>query len=373
MVTAKSAGTHYYKSNFRQSRSPRRLLPSAFYLPPFTFCLPSLPMKLNLTEKQTFYHELGQFLKSGIALPQAVEALAPDIGNRALRQLLVRLQKLLLAGETVASAFAQLRPTIGDMEVALISASSHTGRLEHALSYLSDYFGTLGELRATIIKKLLWPLIELHIGVLLVPIVPAVTSQDWSKYGLQCASIFAVIYALGIGLFLLASFLVKSAQTQPGADRLLRMVPLVGALRRNMALNRFCATYEMQMQAAINMMDGLRSAAEASQSALIRTEIERIIPKVRAGSSVAPLLAGSRVFPSALQRVFRIGEETGSLDEDLRKWADYYRKAAVAKMEALGSWLPRIITFCIVGYMIYAILTVFQQGYIGPVNKILQE
>ncbi len=330
-------------------------------------------MKLNLSEKQTFYHELGQFLKSGIALPQAVEALAQDIGNRTMRQLLTRLQKLLMSGETVSTAFAQLRPAIGDMEVALISASSHSGRLEHALSYLSDYFGTLGELRTTIIKKLIWPVIELHIGVLLVPIVPAVTSGNWSKYLVQCGAIFAVIYGVGIGLFIVATFLMKSAQTQPGADRALRMIPLVGALRRNMALNRFCATYEMQMQAAINMMDGLRSAAEASQSALIRGEIERIIPKVRAGSSIAPLIAGSSVFPNALQRVFRIGEDTGSLDEDLRKWADYYRKAAVAKMESLGSWLPRIITFCIAGYMIYAILTVFQQGYIDPVNKILSE
>ncbi len=330
-------------------------------------------MKLNLVQKQSFYHELGQFLKSGIALPQAVEALAPEIGSGALRQLLQRLEKLFLAGESIPDAFAKLRPAIGEMEVALISASSNSGRLETALTYLSEYFGTLENLRAAIVKQTVWPIIQLHIGVFLLPLAAAFLLGDWPAYFLHCGLFLGTLYAGGFALWLLGAWLIRSARTNVGVDRLLRAIPLVGALRRNMALNRFCATYEMQLQAAVNLMDSLRSAADASQSAMLREEIQRIIPKVRAGSQVGPLLAGSRVFPPVLQRVFRLGEDTGSLDEDLRKWADYYRKAAVAKMEALGIWLPRIISILIVGYLGYSIVIAFKAGYTDPLNQILSE
>lgn len=330
-------------------------------------------MKLNLVQKQSFYYELGQFLKSGIGLPQAVEALAPETGNGPLRQILLRLQKLFLSGESVPSAFAQLRPAIGEMEVALISASSNSGRLEVALAYLSDYFGTLEELRATIVKKLTWPIVQLHIGVFILPVAQAIVSGDWTAYFVHCGAILGTLYAVGIALWMLAAFLAQAAQTSTGVDRLLRMIPLVGALRRNMALNRFCATYEMQLQAAVNLMDSLRSAADASQSALMRAEVTRVIPKVRAGSAFAPLIAGSRVFPAALQRVFRIGEETGTLDEDLRKWADYYRGAAMRKIEALGSWIPRIIGVMITLYIGYTIFESMKTSLVDPVNDMLKQ
>ncbi len=259
------------------------------------------------------------------------------------------------------------------MEVALIGASSQSGRLEQALSYLSEYFGTLETLRATILKQITWPLAQLHIGVFLLPLPALVAGGDTAGYIAHCVIILGSLYAAGFLLWIGGVSLSRAARSNAGVDRLLRMIPLIGALRRNMALNRFCATYEMQLQAAINLMDGLRAAADASQSALMRDEVARIIPQVRGGSQVGPLLAGSKVFPNTLQRVFRIGEDTGTLDEDLRKWADYYRKAAVSKMEALGSWLPRIITILILMYLGYSIIMVFKGAFVDPLNALMKD
>ena len=139
-------------------------------------------------------------------------------------------------------------------------------------------------------------------------------------------------------------------------DWVLGRLPLAGKLRRNLALSRFYATYEMQLQAGINVFDSLRAAADASQSARIESFIATVLPRIRGGDSFGSALTGKGVLPSALQRAVRLGEETGSLDENLRRWADYYQKAAVSALDAAGTWIPRFFYFLIAGYLIYCIL-----------------
>ena len=158
---------------------------------------------------------------------------------------------------------------------------------------------------------------------------------------------------------------MRLGKTDVSIDRILGWVPLVGRMRRNLALSRFCATYEMQLQAAINIMDGLHAAADASQSARIRAAIAGALPRVRAGAQVGESLTDTSAFPAALKRAMRLGEETGSLDADLRKWADYYQKAAISALETLGAWLPRIGNLCILIYLGYRIIATYSKMYQG--------
>ena len=333
------------------------------------------PVKLDLLQKQTFYHELGQFLRSGIPLPQAVEALAQDTRRGPLRQVLERLTRLFLGGESVPAAFAQLQPAVGPMELAMVEAASSSGRLEQAFAYLSNYFGSLETVRSKILSASWWPLFQLHFGIVVINAAGQLTrtyTLDGGLLGRQCGSAFALLYGGGFLCWLGGRLLLKAARTNASVDRLLNLVPLVGRLRRNLALSRFCATFEMQLQAAINVMDGLRVAADASQSAQVRASVAGMIPKVRGGSAVGPLFAGQRVFPNALQRAMRVGEETGSLDADLHRWADYYQTASFNALEALSAWVPRLVFLVIAIYLGYEIVQFFT-GFYGGLEKMIDE
>jgi protein transport protein HofC len=317
-------------------------------------------VKLNLREKQSFYHELGRFLHSGITLPQAVETLLPDMGRGSPRRAMEQLLHLFRQGESVPNAFANLRPAIGDMEVALISASSNSGRLEQALGYLSQYFGTLDAVRSGLIKGLSWPVIQLHLAIVMLGVAFGfLQGQAPQVYLLQIVKTLACIYAVSFALMTAGAFLLGLGRNHPGVDRLLRMVPLIGKLRRNLALNRFLTTYEMQLEAGINVLDSLRASAVASQSGLIRRDIETILPQVLGGKQVGFLLADSTAFPASLRRIMRTGETTGTLDKDLRDQAAYYHTAAMANLETLGSWLPRIIYCAIMAYVGYLMINVW--------------
>lgn len=317
-------------------------------------------VKLSLPDKHFLYHDLGQFLRSGIPLPQAVEALLPDTAQRGVRQVLKQLLKMFLQGESVPGAFARLKPTVGDMEVALIEASSNTGRLDQAFSYLAEYFGALEFLRAKIVRAILWPAIQLHLGVLIPNLVPlfvgGMTDAAWHTYFVRCGTTLAIFYVVGIGLWALADLLISMARSSATVDGILSWIPLVGKLRRNLSLSRFCATYEMQLQGGINVYDSLRAASDASQSGRLQAFIKRVLPQVRGGASFGSTLTGKGALPSALQRAIRVGEDTGNLDENLKRWADYYQKASVGALDMAAVWIPRVFYFLIAGYLVYCIL-----------------
>ena len=308
-------------------------------------------MKLSLRQKETFYRELEQFVRQGIPLPQAIEALAPETGGR-VRQVLKQLLALLLKGQTVADAFAALRPVFGTLELSMIEASGNSGRLDQAFTYLSNYFGALETLRAGVVKRTLWPLLQLHFGVLVINIGGLfLGSMTVGEYWLRCAGTLGVFYLFGVLVWILVDLLLRLARANPALDRALGLIPLLGKLRRHLALSRFCATYEMQLQGGINVMDGVTAAAEASQSARIRLAVAGIVPQMRTGISLGTLITGQAAFPAALQRTIRLGEESGSLDEDLVRWAAYYQKSAVDALETLGTWIARMVYVVIAIYL----------------------
>jgi type II secretory pathway component PulF len=329
-------------------------------------------VKLSLSQKETFYRELEQFVRRGIPLPQAVEALAPETRG-PVRRVLKELLALFLRGQSVGDAFTALRPAFGTLELSMIETSSHTGRLEQAFTYLSHYFGALETLRAGVVKRTIWPLVQLHFGVFLANVGGLfLGGMTLESYLLHCALTLSMFYLGGFVAWVLIVVLLRMARTDAGLDRALGAVPLLGKLRRHLALSRFCATYEMQLQGGINVADSVRASAEASQSARILTTVTRLLPEIIGGVSLGTLITGEAAFPAALQRSIRLGEESGSLDEDLIRWAGYYQKSAVDTLEALGAWISRIIYIVVALYFIYSIFAA-EIGQLNAVDQMLKQ
>ena len=328
-------------------------------------------VKLSLVQKQTFYHELGQFVRSGIPLPQAVEALVPETSG-GVRRVMKQMLALLLKGQSVPDAFAALPETFGTLEVSMIEASSNTGRLEQAFTYLTNYFAALETLRAGVVKRTLWPAVQLHLGVFVSNVPSLFQGTTAAGYVFHCLRTLGAFYLVGAVVWAVAAVLLRAARSSAGLDRALGMVPLLGKTRRQLALARFCATYEMQLQAGINAMDSVRAAGDSSQSARIRRAVAGFLPRMRAGESLGSQLTGQSVFPAALQRAIRLGEQSGSLDEDLIRWAGYYQKSAIDSLESLGKWITRFIYLVVVAYFVWSLINA-QMNEMHTIDQMMKD
>jgi type IV pilus assembly protein PilC len=303
-------------------------------------------------------------LRAGRPFPAAIQLLSGGTGG-AVRRLLNQLNRAISRGQTVGEAFAGQQPEVSPLESSIIGACDRTGRVDQGCAYLSGYYSRLEEARKSVIRKSLYPAFALHFGVFVTGLPKYVLNQDSAAYLKDSFGVLALVYIYGFAIVLLAGLLLFEGARLAPVDRLLRLVPGVGKMRRAFALSRFCATYEMQLQSGVNVINSLLSAAQASQSGLVSAAVAKAVPLVRGGAQVGPLLSGSPAFTADMVRGIMIGEETGSLDAELKRMSDSFQEEAMSRLDFLAGVLSRglyLAVICFTGYRIV-------QGYAGYLHQ----
>ena len=325
-------------------------------------------MPLSLRDKQSLYHSLGQLVRSGVPFPSALDNLARTTRG-ATRAVIRRLKDGVGSGKTVGESFARQRPAVGEMEVGVIAAVERAGKLEQGLAQLSAYFGALEQARRGILKKCAYPAFVLHFGVFALSL-RTIFEKGFAAYLQATFGLLALLWGIVLVIALLVPLLRDAGSNSAILDSLLRTLPLVGGIRRALSTSRFCATYEMQLDAGINVIDALQAAQRASRSGLIRAAVERAIPEVRGGAQVGGVLAASGAFPEPMIRSFCVGEQTGELDAELKRLAAEYQTEGLARIETLAEWLPRFFYIAILFYIGYGVVT-WYQSYLHTAMSIM--
>ena len=323
-------------------------------------------MSLSLREKQSLYHSLAQLIRTGIPFPAALDKLAGTTRGGA-RRLVDATRSALANGRTVGEAFSAQRPAVTPLEASVLTAVEKSGQLDHGLRELSEYFASLAQARALVIKRIQYPVFLLHFGILVLG-APTLVLKSGREFIREIGTTFIFIYAVAAIVAMVAPLLRDAGATSAAIDRLLRCVPLVGKVRRSFALSRFCTVYGLQLNAGVNIIDALIAAGRASRSGLVSSAVDAAVPEVRGGAQVGPLLAASGAFPSEFVQSLIVGEETGRLDEELRRMAADLRQEALGTLETLADWLPKFFYVGIVLYLAWKILDLIQTG-IAPMYR----
>ena len=323
-------------------------------------------MSLSLRQKQSFYHSLAQLVRSGVPFPKALDKLAGTTRGSA-RRLLDSTRKALASGRTVGEAFSAQRSEITPLEASVLTAVEKSGQLDHGLSELSDYFGALAQARATIVKRLTYPVFLLHFGILVLG-APTLVLKSGAEFVRETGGAFVVIYAVVAIVAMITPLLRDAGAGSAPMDRLLNTIPLLGKVRRSFALSRFCTVYGLQLDAGVNIIDALVAAGESSRSGGVRAAVKTAVPEVRGGAQVGPLLATSDAFPMELMQTIIVGEETGKLVEELKRLAKDLREEALGRLETLADWLPKLLYVGIVLYLGWRILGIIQTS-IAPMYR----
>ena len=173
---------------------------------------------------------------------------------------------------------------------------------------------------------------------------------QWGKF------IFLAFLVLVVGFFLWT----RTESGRMARDRGLLALPRIGALIRIALVERFCRILSVMVQAGVPLPDALQVAGETTGNRVFRSGLDTIRSEMIRGAGLAGPLAASNLFPAAARQMIRVGESTGTLDEQLFSASDYYGRELEYKLKRFTDLFePVMIMFMglVVGFVAIALVS----------------
>jgi type IV pilus assembly protein PilC len=114
------------------------------------------------------------------------------------------------------------------------------------------------------------------------------------------------------------------------------------------------------LRAGVDLPRSMAVTADSANNAVFHDALEDVRDAMMQGQGLAGPIARTGLFPGAARQMFRVGEETGTLDQQLTVAADYYNRELEVKLErATALFEPAIIVLMgvVVGFVAVALIS----------------
>jgi type IV pilus assembly protein PilC len=334
--------------------------------------------------------QLGAFVRSGIPVLTAIEALLEEYPKGLMHQVLVDAADALRNGASFADAIALHSSAFPPYYVPMLRAAELTGGLDAVLTQLSRYVERDLEARRTIKSALTYPAVILlmsfgTVGVLVTFVLPKFASF-FKSFGAKLPLPARILVGMAnffsaTGIYLAAGFAVFATVAviflrSPGGrifrDRMFLRAPLIGEIVRLAVIERFCRVFGAMIHAGVPLPDAMRAAADSARNIVFVRALENAREEMLRGSGIAGPIRESGLFPRAAVQMMQVGEDTGSLDHQLETAGEYYEGELGHKVKQLTTLFePAVIVFMglIVGFVAIALVTamygIFKTSHTG--------
>ncbi len=325
----------------------------------------------------TFTDQLSTMITAGLPLLQALNLLKTQT-NEAMNKVLDGIIKIVESGGSFSSALKKFPDVFSNLYIQLVKAGETGGLLDKILQELATNLKKQKELRAKVKGAMIYPIVVILVMVLVVLIlmifvVPGLSKMylesgvdlPWATKLLISVSNFLAHYFLVIGIFLIVSiFSIRFwyKNTKDGReffDRLFLKLPIFGNLIAKMTLTDFTRTLGLLLGAGVSLVKSLNIVSKGLSNIIYREAMEQIIKDVERGIPMSEALNRFDVFPPLLYQMISVGEETGNLDEVLKKVSQYYERETAHAVDDLARAMePMIIVILgvVVGGILFAIM-----------------
>ena len=272
----------------------------------------------------------------------------------------VAARKLLARGKDIASA-GQQSGLFTELEVHVIRAATTAGSPARTYKRLAETYTLKARQSKTIKSRMTLPLALFALSLFLQPLPALVTgSMTPTAYLWSCLRPILLL----LGFYLLGKiFFAWVNSTAPPAIRhtlenRLTTIPLFGAMHVRRNARDFFESLALMLEAGIPMFEALPKAYTTISNQQIRSDFERVLPKMKQGASFAEALVGLKYLGDGHAiDMAKTGESSGTLPEMLWRHANMETEVVRHFQQQVADWLPRIVYGIVMLWMAYSILT----------------
>lgn len=343
--------------------------------------------RVPATEIMHFSRQLAAFVRSGIPIIDALEVVEDGTPNKRFKEIIGEMRESISAGVPLSEAIGEHAAVFPPYYLGILRSAEMTGQLDTALDQLSTYIERDHEAKSQIKSAVTYPVIIMMMSIVTVVIMSVwvlprftVFFEDMdaelpiaTRMLINLSNFSQDFWYLYVGaLALLALAIVLGQKTDGGRairDRIFLKLPLVGDIVLYAVVERFCRIVAAMVRAGVPLPEALAASIEGANNKVFERALHEAQERMLEGEGIAEPIADTKLFPKASVQMMRVGENTGTLDQQLDNSAQYYSRELEYKLKKLTSvFEPAVIVFMglVVGFVAVALVSamygVFQGG-----------
>ncbi|MFI5860041.1 type II secretion system F family protein [Streptomyces sp. NPDC051546] len=334
--------------------------------------------KVDLVELSNFSRQMAAFIKAGVPILDALEIIRTETKDKKLGQVLVDVMDSLRFGESFAGAMAAHTKALPAFYVSVLRSAEATGELDVVMAQLGRYIERDVEARRSIRSALTYPGLVMGLALAVVLVLVLFVLPRFKVFFesfhaelplptrilLGFTDFVTAWYPVIAGVLLvLVTAVIAGLRTERGRllrDRFLLAMPVLGDVVRYMVIERFCRILTSMIKAGVPIPEALNLASSGANNRVYERSIATARTEMLEGGGMSRPIARTKLFPGAVTQMMRVGEETGTLDDQLENVSEFYEKELQHKLKRLTSLFEPamvIMVGVVVGFVAVALLS----------------
>ena len=334
--------------------------------------------KVKKKELMHFTRQLAVFVKAGIPITDALTVIGDETEDVALRRALSNLVDDLRNGGLFSAAAAGHPEVFPDYYVGILQSAELTGQLDTALESLSDYLEREIETRSKVVSALSYPMVVMVMAMITVLILAGYVLPQFkplfeeldaelplpTKMLLAFSRLFTDLWFITAGVLpghrrdIDVPLQAPDRQALEGPSR--TKIPVIKGIVDYAILERFCRILSAMLAAGVPLPEGLKTTTDATSNIVYKERLEIARAQMLEGQGFSQPLIDTELFPGAARQMFKVGEETGTLDMQLAMASIYFDRELESRIKKFTTMFePLMIIFVglIVGFVAVALVS----------------
>lgn len=325
---------------------------------------------------------LEQLSRAGVPIHEAIADVRDSTESHKLRDIMTDVLEKVKTGSTFSEALSNYPRVFNEIFIGLMAAGEKNGNLTESFLNMSEHMKWTGDLRRKVKKAVRYPLVllvvmSLVIAILMVAVVPKllkfITDQGFAVPWHTKALIFVseafqshwyLIMGVPVLLFIVVSALYRTME--PVAywiDGIMLKIPVIGSTIRKIDLARFTHFFSVMFKSGINIPDALVAARNVVKNRVIRESVEMVHRSIVEGNNLTSSLRISNQFPTLVVRMFKVGEDSGNMNEAMSNIKFFYDREVNDSVDAMVGMIQPTLTLVMGGMIFWVIAAVFGPLY----------
>jgi type IV pilus assembly protein PilC len=337
-----------------------------------------------LADLMHFSRQLAAFVRAGVPILDALEVVQQETTDKVLRGVLADMIESLRAGMRFADSAALHESVFPPFYVSILRSAEITGRLDQVLDQLAAYIERDLDARRKLKSALVYPALIFVMAIAAVSVLAGFVLPRFQTFfksfdaELPLATRILIhitdFTAAWWWLVLLvvaaaATALVVGGRTERGhllRDKSLLRIPVLGSIVQGAAVERFCRVLSSMTDAGVPLPEALQLASAGTNNRVFQQALVTAREEMMQGAGLAQPIARTRVFPGAVVQMMRVGEETGTLSDQLSAMALYFEQELDYRLKNLTTLFePAVILTVglVVGFVAIALVSAMYGVY----------